>query len=341
MKLLVFLKTLVLCGLLAVPAETFSQGLMQHKKDLSTQSAGVNFCKPIYKDFQRLITGDDISPENFTIEMQNEQGTLAKVAMDSFSGQIVYSNTPEDFTIVSGILLTNGTLGNKTLEIYAIVESEESIILLMKEENRNMAYAVKETNGQLIVKDITNEARNRTLQDVFFSGPSATQSAQIQSMPQQAQPMPQQMQAMPQQAQVIPQQTQTIPQPQVAQPQSAPSLSSQPQDSSAVSSDNLLDTTEVALEDSLVLEEETKTDATSTSDKDMELLQRASEIVIENYLRNMEAEEAAEATASKSSLGYFLMYCLGVFSGVVGMIVYSAIRANRFDFFGWFRKKEK
>ena len=143
MKLLVFLKTLVLCGLLAVPAETFSQGLMQHKKDLSTQSAGVNFCKPIYKDFQRLITGDDISPENFTIEMQNEQGTLAKVAMDSFSGQIVYSNTPEDFTIVSGILLTNGTLGNKTLEIYAIVESEESIILLMKEENRNMAYAVK------------------------------------------------------------------------------------------------------------------------------------------------------------------------------------------------------
>ena len=58
-------------------------------------------------------------------------------------------------------------------------------------------------------------------------------------------------------------------------------------------------------------------------------------------LRNMEAEEAAEATASKSSLGYFLMYCLGVFSGVVGMIVYSAIRANRFDFFGWFRKKEK
>lgn len=340
MKLLVFLKTLVLCGLLAVPAETFSQGLMQHKKDLSTQSAGVNFCKPIYKDFQRLITGDDISPENFTIEMQNEQGSQAKVAMDSFSGHITYSNA-NGYTIVGGILLTNSKLKNRTLEIFAVVPSNESILLLMKEENGSMAYAVTEVNGQLMVEDITNEARTRTLQDIVLKGISAAQSAQTQSIPQQAQSMPQQIQAMPQQTQVIPQQTQTVPQTQVAQPQSSPSLSSQPQDSSAVSSDNLSDTMEVALEDSLVLEEETKTDATSTSDKDMELLQRASEIVIENYLRNMEAEEAAEATASKSSLGYFLMYCLGVFSGVVGMIVYSAIRANRFDFFGWFRKKEK
>ena len=335
MKLLVFLKTLVLCGLLAVPAETISQGLMQQKKNSSTQSVGVNFCKPIYKDFQRLITGDDISPENFTIEMQNEQGS-----QDSFSGHITYSNA-NGYTIVGGILLTNSKLKNRTLEIFAVVPSNESILLLMKEENGSMAYAVTEVNGQLMVEDITNEARTRTLQDIVLNGISAAQSAQTQSIPQQAQSMPQQIQAMPQQTQVIPQQTQTVPQTQVAQPQSSPSLSSQPQDSSAVSSDNLLDTTEVALEDSLVLEEETKTDATSTSDKDMELLQRASEIVIENYLRNMEAEEAAEATASKSSLGYFLMYCLGVFSGVVGMIVYSAIRANRFDFFGWFRKKEK
>ena len=71
---------------------------------------------------------------------------------------------------------------------------------------------------------------------------------------------------------------------------------------------------------------------------DLKLLQRASEIIVENYLKDMEKEELSQSVEGNNSRNYLLIYLLGVLSGVFGLKIFSIVYINKMSIKRWVRK---